>query len=80
MVLPRLSVVSLGHYKTDPKLREVPMQHKRCWQSTVMNWRVIFSCDPCSVAGALPRRARPRELQMRAQGGRDGRGKGVGLH
>lgn len=41
------------------KLREVPMQQKHCWQATVMNWWAIFSSDPRSRAGVMPRRGRP---------------------
>lgn len=35
------------------------MQQKHCWQATVMNWWAIFSSDPRSRAGVMPRRGRP---------------------
>ena len=50
------------------------MQHKRCWQATVMNWWAIFSCDPSSAAGGLPRRGRPDNFRWGPGAGGTGPG------
>ncbi len=49
------------------------MQHKSCWQATVMNWWAIFSCDPSSVAGAMPWRGQSDNFRWGPGAGRMGR-------
>jgi len=48
-----------GSLRQIPKLREVPMQHKSCWQEAAMNRRAIFSRYLSSAAGGVPRWGRP---------------------
>lgn len=55
------------------------MQHKRCWQDTLMNWWAIFSCHPSSAAGAVPQRGQPDIFRWGPGGGRNGSGRALGL-
>lgn len=59
------------------------MQHKHCWQATVMNWLAIFSCDPSSATGTVPRRGRPDNFRWSPGAGGTGRagpGRARGLY
>lgn len=45
------------------------MQHKCCWQASMMNWWAIFSCDPSSTAGTVPLRGRPDNFRWGPRAG-----------
>lgn len=56
------------------------MQHKCCWQATMMNWWAIFSWDHSSAAGIVPRRGRPDIFRWGPGAGRQaGQGPGLAL-